>query len=101
MLRAAILSVVFVGLMAVVGRAAVAEEVRCEGTIVAVEGEMVTVKSMDQEQRMKIEPATKITSASKPVMPSDLKVDQKVKCVCERKQGAMICTAMELMRDTP
>ena len=78
-----------------------ADEVKCEGAIVAINGDTLTVKDTSKEQRMKIEPATKITSAGKPVMVSDLKVGQKVKCVCDKKDGALVCMSMEIMRDTP
>ena len=53
------------------------------------------------EQQLKIEPATMITSGGKPVSPIDLKVGQKVKCVCDRHGQELICTTMEIMRDTP
>ncbi len=82
-------------------RAAFADETKCEGAIVAISGDTVTVKDMTKDHSMKVEPATKIMSAGKPVMVSDLKVGQKVKCVCETKNSAMICTSMEIMRDTP
>jgi hypothetical protein len=84
-----------------VSAAAAAEEVKCEGAIVRIEGEIVAVKDGMNERVMKVEPGTQITSAGKPVMVSDLKVGQKVKCVCDQRGGEMICTAMELMRDTP
>ena len=35
------------------------------------------------------------------LQPVGLKVGQKVKCVCDKKDNAMICTSMEIMRDTP
>jgi len=81
--------------------AAAAEEVKCEGAIVKVEGENVTVKDGTTERRMKVEPGTKITSGGKPVSVDDLKVEQRVKCVCDRRDGQMVCTTMEIMRDTP
>jgi len=101
MLRATITSIAVITAAIILVRAAVAVEIKCEGAIVAIDGDTVTVKDMIKEHQMKIEPATKITSAGKPVMVSDLKVGQKVKCVCEKKDGAMICTSMEVMRDTP
>ena len=101
MLRATITTIAIAVFVAVLARAAIADEVKCEGAIIQIDGDTVTVKDMTKEHRMKIEPATKITSAGKPVMVSDLKVGQKVKCVCERKDNAMICTSMEIMRDTP
>ena len=44
---------------------------------------------------------TVYSKAGKTISLSDLKVGQKVKCVCEKKDNAMICTSMEIMRDTP
>jgi hypothetical protein len=101
MLQATITSIAIAACTLILARASVAEEMKCAGTIIAIDGDTVTVKDMSKEQRMKIEPATKITSAGKPVMVSDLKVGQKVKCVCDKKDGAMICASMEIMRDTP
>ena len=101
MFRAAIPTIAVVVFSLTLTRAAVGDEVKCEGAIVAINGDTVTVKDMAKEQQMKIEPATKITSAGKPVMVSDLKVGQKVKCACDKKDGAMICMSMEIMRDTP
>jgi len=82
-----------------VGRLAVGEEVKCEGTIAKIEGEKVTVKGASQEYQMKVEPATKIIIVGKPGSPMDLKVGQRVKCLCERKDGGMICTTLEVMKD--
>ena len=103
MLRATITSIAIAAFTLILSRAAVAEEVKCEGAIVAIDGDTVTIKDMTKQHQMRIEPATKITSADKPVMVSDLKIGQKVKCVCEKKEkdGMMICTSMEIMRDTP
>jgi hypothetical protein len=101
MFRATIASIAIAAFALIISRAAIADEVKCEGAIVQIDGDTVTVKDMSKEHRMKIEPATKITSAGKPVMVSDLKVGQKVKCVCDKKDGGMICTSMEIMRDTP
>jgi hypothetical protein len=82
--------------------AVVADDAKCAGTIVKIDGDTVTVKDMMQDaHQMRVEPATKITSGGKPVMATDLKIGQKVQCVCQRKDGAMICTSIEIMRDTP
>lgn len=99
----AILSTVVVGIfLGLFVQAATAEEIKCEGAIVKVEGENVTVNDGMGERMMKVEPGTQITSGGKPVAVMDLKVGQKVKCVCDRREGQMmICTAMEIMRDTP
>lgn len=78
-----------------------ADDLKVEGAIVRIEGEVVAVKAMDREQEMKMEPGTKISSGGKPVMVADLKVGQKVRCICEKRGDKMVCTAMEMMRDTP
>jgi hypothetical protein len=101
MVRAILSSIVVVGIFGLFLHAAAAEEVKCEGAIVKVEGENVTVKDATSERVMKVEPGTRITSGGKPVSVDDLKVGQKVKCVCDQRDGQMICTTMEIMRDTP
>lgn len=101
MFRTILSTLVLVALTAGVVTVAIGEELKCEGMIVKIEGEMVTVKDTVKELQMKIEPATKITSGGKPVMPTDLKAGQRVRCVCETKDNAMICTSLEIMRDTP
>lgn len=87
--------------VAVLARAAVAEDHKCAGMITKIDGEMVTVKSDSAEYQMKVEPATKITAGDKPVMINELKVGQKVSCVCDKKDGELLCKTMEIMRDTP
>jgi len=83
-------------------RPVVADDLKCEGQIVRIEGVNVTVmEKMGKEQAMKVEPATKITSGGKPVMVGDLKVGQKVHCVLEKRGNDFVCKAMEMMRDTP
>ena len=76
MLRATITAIAIAAFAFILARSAFADEVKCEGAIVAIDGDTVTVKDMTKEHQMKIEPATKITSAGKPVMVSDLKVGQ-------------------------
>jgi hypothetical protein len=93
--------IVVTGLFELFVSVATAEEVKCEGAIVKVEGENVTVKDGANERLMKVEPGTQITSGGKPVSVDDLKVGQKVKCVCDKRDGQMVCTTMEIMRDTP
>jgi hypothetical protein len=93
-----VVGVIFLGLLV---RALAAEEVKCEGAIVKIVGENVTVKDATSDQQMKIEPGTQITSGGKPASAMDLKVGQKVKCICDKRNGQMVCTAMEIMRDTP
>lgn len=101
MVRAIVSTVVFMMLFGLFVQAAAAEEVKFEGAIVKVEGENVAVMDGKSEQLMKVEPGTQITSGGKPLSVMDLKVGQKVTCVCDRREGQMICTAMEIMRDTP
>jgi hypothetical protein len=105
MVRAIISTIVLVAFFGLFVHAA-AEEMKCEGAIVKIEGDNVTVKNSTAknepvEQMLKMEPGTQITSGGKPVSVMDLKVGQKVKCVGDQRGGQMICTAMEIMRDTP
>lgn len=101
MIRAILSTIVIVAVFGLFINAAAAEEVKVEGAIVKIEGENVTVKDATREQTMKVEPGAQITSAGKPVSPMDLKVGQKVKCVCDKRDGQMICATMEIMRNTP
>ena len=101
MVRAIVSTIIGMMVFGLLVNAAAAEEAKCEGAIVKIEGENVTVKSAAGEQQMKVGPGTQITSGGKPVKPMDLKVGQNVKCVCDRREGQMICTTMEIMRDTP
>src|SRR5438309_1248596 len=65
-----------------VSRVALAEEVKCDGTITKIEGEKVTVKSGNQEHHMTVLPATKIILDGKAAKSTDLNVGQQVKCSC-------------------
>src|SRR4051812_18301111 len=76
-----------------------AEEVKCEGTITAIDGDIVLVKDAMDEHQMQIEPATKIIFNGKPGSSMDLKVGQKVKCVCEKKGEEMVCTTLVVIKD--
>jgi len=93
----AIFAVAIVGSLAI--RAIQAEEVKCEGMITMIDGDHVTVKDAKDEQHMKIEPATKIMVNGKPGSPMDLKVGQKVKCVCDKKGEEMVCTTLVIVKD--
>jgi len=75
-----------------------AEEVKCEGMITMIDGDHVTLKDATEEHQMKIEPATKIMINGKPGSAMDLKVGQKVKCVCEKKGEEMICTTLAIIK---
>jgi hypothetical protein len=93
----ALFAIVLVGWLATsVGRA---EEVKCEGIITAIDGDIVVLKDATEEHQMKIEPATKIMFNGKPGSPMDLKVGQKVKCVCEKKGEEMTCTTLVVIKE--
>jgi hypothetical protein len=76
-----------------------AEEVTCDGSITKIEGEKVTVKTMSDEQQIVVEPATKIVVNGKPGNVTDLKVGQAVKCLADKRDGKIMCTSIEVMRD--
>jgi hypothetical protein len=97
-LLSTIVVVLFLGLLA---HTVSAEETKCDGAIVKIEGENVTVKDAANERLLKVEPGTRITSGGKPVSVDELKVGRKVKCVCDKRDGQTVCTTMEIMRDTP
>jgi hypothetical protein len=80
-------------------RMLVAQDTKCEGTIVKIEGESVTVKDRSEEQEMKIKPATKITHHGKPANAMDLKIGQQVRCVCQWNENEMICTSVEIVKE--
>ena len=101
MVRAIVSTIVLMTFFGLFVYSATAEEMKCEGAIVTIEGENVTVKDGTNERLMKVEPGTQITSAGKPVSVDDLKVGQKVKCVCDKRRDSLVCTTMEIMRDTP
>jgi hypothetical protein len=97
MLRFALTTVVAV---AIVGsfavRVALAEQVKCEGTITKIEGEKVTVKDGgNRDQHMEVVPATKIMLDGKAAKPSDLKVGQHVSCTCDKQGDKMTCNTIE------
>ena len=77
--------------------AALSEEMKCAGTITKIDGDKITIKTEAQEQEMMIEPATKIVINGKPGAPTDLKVGQKAKCLCDKNEGKTLCTSMEIM----
>jgi hypothetical protein len=76
-----------IGLLLIAGcaaRTADAADIICAGTISSISGEMVTVKTAnDQEQQMVVVPATRITLDGKPARSEDLKVGQRVQCICK------------------
>jgi hypothetical protein len=93
-------SILFVlALISVWALRASAEEVKCDGVISRIEGDKVTVKSTDAEQQLKVEPATKIIIHGKPGTVMDLKVGQRVKCLADKRDQAVVCTTLEVMRD--
>jgi ABC-type Fe3+-hydroxamate transport system substrate-binding protein len=88
-------AVVAVALCAVISRAAIAEEVKCEGTISKIEGATVTIKAADAQHEVTLAPASKITLDGKPAKSTDLKVGQKVKCSANKEGGKATCTSLE------
>jgi hypothetical protein len=78
-------------------RLALAEDTSCAGTITKIDGDRVTIKTTSGESQMLVEPATRIVLNGKPVESTELQVGQKVKCSCEKRDGKMICTMIELM----
>jgi hypothetical protein len=79
-----------------VGRVALAEETKCEGTITKIEGEKVTVKTpTNSEQHMWVVPATKVMLDGKASKTTDLKVGQHVKCTCSKQGDKMTCNMIE------
>jgi len=89
-----IVALVLVG--SLTARVALAEQVKCEGTVTKIEGEKVTVKDGgNREQHMEVVPATKIMLDGKPAKPTDLKVGQHVSCTCDKQGDRMTCTTLE------
>jgi hypothetical protein len=100
MLRHIVSILVAVALMGeLASRILVAQDTKCEGAIVKIEGENLTVKTVNDNQEMKIKPATKITHQGKPASMTDLKVGQQVSCVCQWSENEMICTTLEIMKE--
>jgi hypothetical protein len=81
--------------LCLVGSVALAEEVKCEGTITKIEGSNVTVKAADAQHEMTLAPATKITLDGKPARASDLKVGFKVKCTCDKEGEKVTCRQLD------
>jgi hypothetical protein len=77
-------------------RVALAEQVKCEGTITKIEGEKVTVKDAgNQEKSMEVVPSTKIMLDGKPGKPADLKVGQHASCTCDKQGDKMTCNTVD------
>jgi hypothetical protein len=94
------LTISFVVAVAVIGtfanRVLRAEEIKCEGTIIKIEGEKVTVKTRaNEEQQMLVVPATKIVLDGKPAKTTDLKVGQRATCTCTKEGEKMTCHMIE------
>jgi hypothetical protein len=79
------LSVALAGLGAF-GSLLLAEDAKCDGIIAKVEGDLVTVKTVDAQHELTLLPSTNVTLDGKPARTTDLKVGMKVKCMAE-KQG--------------
>lgn len=89
------LLVAVAALVAMSARIALAEEVKCEGTIAKIEGNNVTVKTADAQHELTVAPSTKITLDGKAAKSSDLRVGQKVKCTANKEGERATCLAIE------
>ena len=74
---------------------AMAEEVKCEGTITKVEAAAVTVKTDADSHVLTCDAKTKITLNGSAAKISDLKVGQKVKCVGNKEGTKVTCTSID------
>ena len=96
MIRIALTSLLALGLVCMLaGSIALAEEVKCEGTIAKIEGNSVTVKTADEQHDLTLTPTSKITLDGKPAKSTDLKVGYKVKCTANKEANKAMCTAIE------
>jgi len=96
MTRIALTSLLAFGLVCMLtARIALAEEVKCEGTIAKIEGNSVTVKTADAEHQLTCTPTTKITLDGKPAKSTDLKVGYKVKCAGNKEGAKAMCTSID------
>jgi len=85
--------VMFAGLA---NRVALADQVKCEGTITKIDGEHVTIKdATNQEKHMTVVPATKVMVDGKAAKSTDLKVGQHVACTCDKQGDKMTCNTLE------
>jgi hypothetical protein len=89
------LLVAVVALCALSARIAVAEEVKCEGTIAKIEGNNVTVKTADAQHELTAGPATRITLDGKAAKLSDLKPGFKVRCTADKEGDRVACRSIE------
>ena len=96
MTRIALTSLLALSLVCMLtARIALAEEVKCEGTIAKIEGNSVTVKTADAEHQLTCAPTTKITLDGKPAKTTDLKVGYKVKCTGNKEGAKATCTSID------
>jgi hypothetical protein len=74
---------------------ALAEEVKCDGSITKIEGANVTVKTATESHTMTVNDKTKITVNGSAAKLADLKVGQKVKATCTKEGLKLTCTSIE------
>ncbi|MCI0359583.1 MAG: hypothetical protein L0211_13995 [Planctomycetaceae bacterium] len=74
---------------------ALAEEVKCDGTIAKIEGANVTVKAAVESHTMTVDDKTKITLNGSAAKLSDLKVGQKVKATCNKEGAKLTCLSID------
>jgi hypothetical protein len=89
------IAIVLVGVLT--ARLTWAEEVKVEGSLTKIEGQLITIMNSGQAAQMKIEPATKILMHGKPIESRELKVGQKVRAVGDRSGGQTTCTTLEVL----
>jgi hypothetical protein len=89
------LLVAVAALCALSARIALAEELKCEGTIAKIEGNNVTVKTADAQHELMIAPTTRVTLDGKAAKATDLKVGFKVRCTADKDGDKVSCRAIE------
>jgi hypothetical protein len=91
------LTVAVIGLGAFGSSVLLAEEAKCDGTIAKIEGDLVTVKTVDAQHELTVLPSTNVTLDGKPARTTDLKVGMKVKCTAEKQGEKLNARSVEAM----
>ena len=74
---------------------ALAEDVKCEGTIAKIDGASVTVKTATESHTLTVDDKTKVTLNGSAAKLADLKVGQKVKCAGTKEGTKVTCTSID------
>jgi hypothetical protein len=72
-----------------------AEELKCAGVITKIEGQIVTVKTVDAQHELTALPSTKITLDNKPGQLSELKVGYKVRCLSDKEEKKILLRSLD------